>query len=408
VDSLPAPEKGQVFVRDTELKGFALRITASGAKSFIVEKRIKGKVRRITLARYPALTVEQARLEAQKQLGAIATGFDPIKARHDERAKSITLHEAFKVFRQARSHLAPKTLYDYQRVMEVAFDDWLSKGLRDISKDMVARRFEELSTKRGPAYANLAMRTLRSLLNFAIARYDDVEGNPILRDNPVLRLTRTGAWHTTKRRQTVIKAHQLTAWYSAVLRLRSERPVRIADTIADYLLVLLFTGLRRNEAARLKWSEIDLEDRTLRVPTTKNGEPLTLPISDFLYDLLATRKEIALSDYVFLGEGQPGPLVEPRAGVKWVAQESNVPFILHDLRRTFITVAESLNIPIYAIKRLVNHKMSHDVTAGYIISDIERLRAPMQKISNYLHSALTAEGSAKVVNLRNARVLVAG
>ena len=61
VDRLIAPEAGQAFTRDSELKGFAVRITTSGAKSFILEKRIDGKVKRLTLGRYPELTVEQAR-----------------------------------------------------------------------------------------------------------------------------------------------------------------------------------------------------------------------------------------------------------------------------------------------------------------------------------------------------------
>jgi len=56
---------------------------------------------------------------------------------------------------------------------------------------------------------------------------------------------------------------------------------------------------------------------------------------------------------------------------------------VHDLRRTFITVAESLDISAYAVKRLVNHKMSNDVTAGYIVNDVERLRKPMQSITDY-------------------------
>lgn len=66
VDRLSTPETGQTFIRDTELKGFAVRITSSGAKSFILEKRIDGKVKRLTLGRYPELTVEQARKEAHK------------------------------------------------------------------------------------------------------------------------------------------------------------------------------------------------------------------------------------------------------------------------------------------------------------------------------------------------------
>ncbi|MFP5505736.1 MAG: Arm DNA-binding domain-containing protein, partial [Gammaproteobacteria bacterium] len=69
VDSVPPPESGQLIVRDVELKGFALRVTPGGAKTFVVEKRIGGKVRRIKVARYPEKTCEQARSEAQQMLG---------------------------------------------------------------------------------------------------------------------------------------------------------------------------------------------------------------------------------------------------------------------------------------------------------------------------------------------------
>lgn len=57
---------------------------------------------------------------------------------------------------------------------------------------------------------------------------------------------------------------------------------------------------------------------------------------------------------------------------------------MHDLRRTFITIAESLDIPAYALKRLLNHKMNGDVTAGYIMLDVERLRNPMQMIADHI------------------------
>ncbi len=53
VDRLDAPAIGQAFVRDAELKGFAVRVTVTGAKSFILEKRIGGKVKRLTIAPIP-------------------------------------------------------------------------------------------------------------------------------------------------------------------------------------------------------------------------------------------------------------------------------------------------------------------------------------------------------------------
>ena len=67
-----------------------------------------------------------------------------------------------------------------------------------------------------------------------------------------------------------------------------------------------------------------------------------------------------------------------------VTEASGINFTVHDLRRTFITIAESLDISAYAVKRLVNHKMNNDVTAGYIIADVERLRKPMQLITDNL------------------------
>jgi len=74
---------------------------------------------------------------------------------------------------------------------------------------------------------------------------------------------------------------------------------------------------------------------------------------------------------------------------------SQVTFTLHGLRRTFITVAESLDISAYSVKRLVNPKMSNDVIAGYIIADVERLRAPMQKITGYLLKCIDLDPSAR-------------
>jgi len=389
VDRLNAPVAGQTFTRDSELKGFAVRITTSGAKSFILEKRIEGKVKRLTLGRYPELTVEQARKEAHKLLGHIATGRNPSAEKKQKELQATTLQQAFNDFLRARKNLKSRTLYDYQRLMKVAFPDWQNKALVDIKKEMVAKRHTKVGAEHGEAYANLAMRFLRALFNFSIAQYEDGSGNAVVRENPVVRLTQTRAWFRVERRQTVIKSHQLKPWYEGVMVLKNDKTSQQSALVADYLLLLLFTGLRRQEAATLRWSDIDLHGRSFTVRDTKNREPLTLPLTDFMYDLLETRKSNADSDYVFAGSGKAGHLIEPRHQVQQVRNASGVSFTLHDLRRSYITIAESIDISAYALKRLVNHKMSNDVTAGYIVNDVERLREPMQKITNYLLNALT-------------------
>lgn len=369
-------DKDQAFIRDVELKGFALRITARGVKSFIVETTIGNKVRRMTIGRYGKLTAENARNEAKKILGNIASGGDPIAERKQARAKSVTLKEVFTDYLKARKSLKPSTVYDYERVMKESFADWGNKPLLDITKDLVAKRHSKLG-EASEARANLSMRVLRALFNFAITQYEDVQGRALIADNPVKRLSQARAWYRVERRQSYIKSHELAPWYEGIKKLENK-------TLRDYLILLIFTGLRRQEAAQLKWDQVDLKAKILRIVDTKNHEAHTLPLSDYLFDLLSQRKQQASSEYVFPGTGSGGHIVEPRKQMDKVIKTSGIPFIIHDLRRTFITIAESLDISAYAVKRLANHKMNQDITSGYIITDVERLRKPMQQITDYL------------------------
>jgi integrase len=399
VDKLSTPETGQAFIRDAELKGFAVRVTSSGSKSFILEKRIGGKVKRLTLGRYPELTVEQARKEAHKLLGQIAMGRNPPAEKKSESLQGITLQNAFEDFIAVRKQLKARTLYDYQRIMKTVFIDWQDKAMLKISKDMIAKRHSKIGAEHGKAHANLAMRFLRALFNFAIAQYEDGIGNSVLQENPVIRLTQTRAWYRVERRQTVIKPHELEPWFNAIMNLKNDAISQNRETIRDYLLLVLLTGLRREESASMTWKNVDLKAKTLKVIDTKNHMDHTLPLSDFLYDLLQQRKNNATNEYVFQRANGTGYISEQRKQTTKVIKESGVSFTIHDLRRTFLTIAESLDVPAYAVKRLANHKMSNDVTAGYIVADVERLRQPMQKITDYILKCAGYKPSATVTDL---------
>ena len=382
----PLSETGvstQKFYRDSAIVGFGLRVTSGGAKSFIVEKRINGKVKRMTLGRYGNLTVEQAKKEAMKTLGKVAIGEDPIAEKKEKNVRSLSLQDTFDDYLNTRKDLKQTTIDDYKRVMKWAFEDWLSRPITDISKDMVENRHCERG-KRSKARANNSMRVLRAIINHARNKFEDAKGNPIILINPVERLSQNRAWFKVEKRQTLIKAHQLSPWYKATLQLNHE-------TTRDYLYFVLFTGLRRTEAAQLQWDQVDFNDLTFTLPDTKNGESHTLPLSDYLEALLRRRYEHRESDFVFPSNSKKGYIIDPQKSLLRVIDLSGVVFTLHDLRRTFITIAESLDIPAYALKQLLNHKDPRDVTAGYIISDVERLRAPMQRITDYIANALNTK-----------------
>lgn len=377
---LPSPAPGekyaQVFVRDSALSGFGLRINSGGTKTFIVETRVNGRVKRFTLGKYGALTCEEARLEAKKLLGTIAQGIDPAIEKRKQKAKSATLQQVFNDYLASRHDLKKGTVDDYKRCIEKALEDWLTKPLIDIDKSLVAKRHSELGQKSN-ARANNTMRVLRALFNFARTKYESEDGSPVLLTNPIDTLSQSRSWFVVKKRRTLIKPHELKSWHESVVKLNWE-------VTQDYLLFLLFTGLRRTEAATLTWDQIDFEQKIITITDTKNSEPHTLPITNYLLDLLIRRKNSTGSNWVFQSPIHKTHLSEPREAINKVTKLSGVEFTLHDLRRTFITIAEGLDIPAYALKRLLNHKDSSDVTAGYIVNDVERLRQPMEKISKFI------------------------
>ncbi len=271
--------------------------------------------------------------------------------------------------------------------------DWLDKPLISITREMLAKRHLQHGTNTSKARANNAMRVLRAIFNFATFEYHTSDGQPIITVNPVKYLSHTRAWYRIDRKQTVIKSHQLAAWYQGVIRLVENDNYRNALLWHDYFLLLLFTGMRKMEAASLKWDDIDLISKTITIQDTKNHEVHTLPMSDFVYELMERRSRQKTSKYIFPAESKTGYIYEPKKAVNRVVELSGVPFTLHDLRRTFATIADSLDLPAYALKRLLNHKMNNDVTAGYIMKDVERLRKPMQQVANFIleHMMETAD-----------------
>ena len=177
----------------------------------------------------------------------------------------------------------------------------------------------------------------------------------------------------------MVRPDQLPAFYAALGDLESK-------VAADYVRLLLFTGLRRNEAGSLKWTDVDFAAKTFTIPgeRTKNGIALTLPMSDLVSTLLIARRAIGNADFVFPANSKSGHIEEPKFAFDEIEQATGIKVSAHDLRRTFTTIAESLDISTLAIKALINHAPARDVTSGYVIIEPERLRAPAQRIADKL------------------------
>jgi integrase len=237
---------------------------------------------------------------------------------------------------------------------------------------------------------------MRGLLNYCAAKFEDVDGSPLVKHNPVLILTQTRQWYRVNRRQTIIKSKDLPKWFKAVTELKS-------TVVRDYLLTLLLSGLRRNEALPLEKKMIDLEERTITLLDTKNNKPFLIPIPNYLHKVLKVRINAKDgSKYIFPSRMKGRHITEPQSGINAVIKTSKVEFCSHDLRRLFVTTAEALDLSPFVIKRLVNHAIGSDTTSGYIVSDLDRLRGPIQKIEDRILSLAKAKEPGKVVKIKRA------
>lgn len=367
IDELPHPETGQVYYRDTTLPGFGLRV-GSRTKMYFAEGQVHGRTRRVTIGRADVFAPEVARKRALALLAEMSEGQDPNEQKRKARTEQITLATSFTNFFEARPTLSPYTVGSYQRSVRLYLKSWQKTPLTMITRQMVLKRHQEIAKAHGETTANNVMRHLRSVYNFIAATEEDFP------PNPVQILSQARAWYRERRRQTVVTALDLPMWWKAVMA----EP----EYSRDFLLLALFTGMRRGELSRLRWENVDLRARTLHLPTTKNGDPLSLPLAGFLVELLESRSRASgSSEWVFPGTGKVGHLVETKKFLARVGAGSGVAFTMHDLRRTFITIAESLDVPHYALKRLLNHRTNGDVTGGYIVINVERLRDPVEKVA---------------------------
>ncbi|MBL0230452.1 MAG: integrase family protein [Moraxellaceae bacterium] len=403
LDTLPLPDKDRETYFDKTVQELQLRITSKGAKSFVVVRRVNNRVVRTTLGRYPAMTIDQARTEARKQLGLMVVGIDPNKAKKAERVKGVTLSQCLTDYLSIRANLADSTKKGYQAMVNNHLTDWQEKPLKDIDRDMVATRHKKIVDSGEGIAANNVMRCLRALFNFANGQYEDEHGKPLFTDNPVTRISHTRAWTPEVRRKSIIRVSELPIWIKAVNELRASDDNCIDESpalVADYLEFCLFSGLRRDDVLCLRWEQVELDTALMHpVIHKKKKEVMTLPLTNYLIAILERRKQVQVNEYVFAGRGGDGRFDEPKRQIAKVVEATGIKFSSHDLRRTYVTIAERLDISPYAIKSLVTHSIGNDVTGGYAIIDVERLRAPMQKITDYFLKAMGKAATADIVPL---------
>jgi len=393
------PSTGAIFLRDTELRGFGARISAKGSITFFAEGRLRrSRNKRVSLGRYPVVTVDKARERARRALFKLSSGIDPIreaKARSEanrlahafERARSVTLAEVIDDYFKCRPI---KSEPDYRAVLNNTFAGWMGRPIRSIARREIECCYRKVAVEKGrKPQATKAMRYLSAIMNFAKAEF--LHGQPLLADNPVDVLKDKKVDRTIRPRDNYVPIEKLGAVIRAV---RDE----CTETARDLLLLELFTGLRDGEAKKLKWSDVDLERRIVTISQTKNGKPHVFGMGQFVLCMMKHRHTSGRHDtYVFPNSTGTGPLGSIRKQLARVHKKAGFVFTHHDLRRTFATMLSGeIGVPDSTISKLLNHSPTGVTARHYIKSDASKFTAVYDRLYELLNSCFASEQKGTV------------
>jgi integrase len=405
IDKIVPPSAGYDLHWDEQDRGFGVRVTKDGKRTYIVQGRVSGKELRLSIGPHGVFTVDQARDAAREHLRSMRMGIDPRAVARERAAESVTLREVTDAYKRDRP-LKESSKSEIERHVTTTFEAWLNKPISGISRENVTKRFNQIKTKglRGdgpaPAQANQGFAVLRALINYAIREYRKSDGTALITDNPVDVLYKK--WVPLKPRTSRVPDSKVGAVW---LFLQKGRQVAYnRDTLAsiDLVMFLLLTGARIGEASALTWDRVDLEEGWWHIPDPKNSNPVWLPLSAQAIELLKTRQRIKGSPLVFTSWGKCGHIRDPRDTMKKVSEVAGVKITPHDLRRTFTTAGVAMcGIDLHKIELLTNH-VPRGVTARHYLetSRLQYLQPEVQRIADWLDAqSKTAEAIANAENV---------
>ncbi|WP_342371395.1 tyrosine-type recombinase/integrase [Acinetobacter sp. D009] len=386
VDAIPLTEKGQKIYRDSELIGFAVRVT-NKSKTYIVERRHEGELFRVTIGKTADIPATNARAKAQMILAKISNNEyeKPTRLKSVSNPLDITVNEALQIYIE-KNDFRPKTIKQYNKYFDL-YLGWGNRKLFQITKQEVLDRFIEVSNI-SESSANGSVSLLGTLWKYIHVLYSTDE-NPILKTNPVDIISVTRGWNKIGSRDRHLHKDIIHKYYNAVLNYEDEvnlENTARSNTHRDIVLMCMYTGCRKQEACCLKWSDVNIKNGTLTFRDTKNGTDHTFPIGDHLHSILRERWLLRENDWVFPATKMPTSwnmhATKVDTLLNRVGEQVDYYVSMHDFRRTFASICNLLRFNIYVTKRLLNHtaRPRVDVTGGYVQIPDEELKASMNMI----------------------------
>ncbi|SDB08668.1 site-specific integrase [Bauldia litoralis] len=378
VDQASAASKRDATIWDTEVKGFGLRCRQSGAKFYVLKTRIGGRQRWITIGRHGSpWTPDSARQEALRLLGYKAGGNDPASDRDNQKGV-ISVEELGERFltEYVLRRCKPRTICEYQRAVELFINPTLGRHrISDISRTDVARLHYE--HRLIPYQANRTLGVLSKMMGLAEEWGLRPEGS-----NPCVRVRK----YPEIKRERYLSQEELRR-LGAVL---TEAEGTESPFVIGAIRLLVLTGARLSEILTLKWSYVDVETATLRLPDSKTGAK-TIFLNPPAIAVLRSIPRMDGNPFVIAGEKAAAHLVDLQKPWRRIRAKAGLDDLrIHDLRHSFASVAAGAGLSLPMIGKLLGHSQPA-TTARYAHLASEPMRAAADRIGAEISISLTGE-----------------
>lgn len=323
--SLPLPEKGQRDHWDATLKGFGVRVSQGGSKTFVLN--IDNSRR--TIGRYPILSLAEARAEAKRILAERTLGRVLPKAMTFNQARDLFLAEKKATRREG-------TYEGHKRFLNLYFS--FSGKLSELTHTEVARRLNKIAA---PSEKNHAIAAAKTFFTWCAKKR-------FITDNPTFGLS----LQRRASRSRVLEDSEVVAIWRACDDEEANLPAHFRTIVK----LLICTGQRRGEIAALRGEYLSLQESTITLPgsLTKNHREHTFPLAAVTVEVLA--KITPANGLLFPARGRSTPFNGWGKSKAELDRVSGVlDWTLHDLRRTYATTLAKLGTPIHVVEKLLNH-----------------------------------------------------
>jgi integrase len=386
----PATDRREI--PDDYMAGLYLVIQPSGARSWAVRYRHQGVSRKHTLGSYPAIDLKAARGLAGKALRAVAEGRDPGREKILARsAKADSVEHIVEEFleRHVRRSTRPRTAQEYERLLrQHVLPHWRGRMVHEITRRDVLNALDRVVDRGAPIVANRVLAVVRKFFNWCVAR-------DIIVTSPCVGVK---APTVERSRDRVLSDEELRLVWKAA--------DKAGYPFGPLVQMLALTGQRRDEVAKIKWEELDFEQRLWTLPRerVKADRSHEVPLSDAALGVLNAVPRHTDSPLVFTVNGASAVSGYSKAKYRLDALlPADMPsWRLHDLRRTCATGLAKLGVPVHVTEAVLNHKSGKisGIAAVYNRHDYknEKIQA-LDAWGRHLDMLVTGK-PAKVVRLR--------